>query len=318
MSVFFSFPWVGRGVPVLVPVRASPVPSVVRGSFVGFFLSFTRRHGTGAHRHEHSVFFILYQKGGLHDALYAGAPAPYWVPPAPFPLEPPHNAQWRAVPRPRAPSRAAARSPLPPHLRRTNKLPPEDRADPASAVDKGLRPMEEHVQATRYHLERRVRPPAVIRCSAALHRLRPGPPKDITVCPSQAHRCLLVVDGRRRQLDLDPPDRHETRRPSSRNLARTSRPSSSCTIPSGWNPSASRRSKERISAESTACHRSGHVLSPTSASTVAPPLKWVRCVVERPFSRSMPATSPAPATLKSTAVGSAEVVMTTTTLVHAK
>ena len=26
-----------------------------------------------------------------HHALYAGVPAPYWVPPAPFPLEPPAN-----------------------------------------------------------------------------------------------------------------------------------------------------------------------------------------------------------------------------------
>ena len=64
--------------------------------------------------------------------------------------------------------------------------------------------------------------------------------------------------------------------------------------------------------ESAACHSSGHVLSPTSASTVTPPLKWVRYVVERPSPRSMPATSPAPGTLKSTTVESAEIVRTKT------
>ena len=33
--------------------------------------------------------FLFIPKGGLHEALYAGVPAPYWAPPTPFPLEPP-------------------------------------------------------------------------------------------------------------------------------------------------------------------------------------------------------------------------------------
>ena len=47
------------GVPVLVPVRASPVPSVVRGSFVvKFFLSFKRAGAL-----ELSVFFLSSEGG---------------------------------------------------------------------------------------------------------------------------------------------------------------------------------------------------------------------------------------------------------------
>ena len=33
--------------------------------------------------------YLNIPKGGLHDALYAGVPAPYWAPPDPFPSEPP-------------------------------------------------------------------------------------------------------------------------------------------------------------------------------------------------------------------------------------
>ena len=46
-------------------------------------------------------------KRGLHTALYAGAPAPYWAPPAPFPSEPPIPLAF-----PRGPSRPRDAAPM--------------------------------------------------------------------------------------------------------------------------------------------------------------------------------------------------------------
>ena len=51
--------------------------------------------------------FYIIPKRGLHTALYAGAPAPYWAPPAPFPLEPPIP-----LTPPRGPSRLRDAAPM--------------------------------------------------------------------------------------------------------------------------------------------------------------------------------------------------------------
>ena len=64
-----------------------------------------RRVASAGPLSEHNSAFI--PKGGLHEALYAGVPAPYWAPPAPFPLEPPIP-----LAPPRGPSRSRDAAPM--------------------------------------------------------------------------------------------------------------------------------------------------------------------------------------------------------------